>query len=151
MPEEGCSIVYAGHQGRDRESSNPASSSGESGANLTHSRTSASPARHRLRRKPRRGSGATNNRGFDTLTPTEIEVPSVDRHHRVDEVDEPPPRKNYRRRRSPPFCRTGQFRWGSPDYISGERASLAPLFKPITEFVPDSPLEGGGFGPSVPR
>jgi hypothetical protein len=24
------------------------------------------------------------------------------------------------------------------------------LFKPITEFVPDSPLEGDGFEPSVP-
>ena len=31
------------------------------------------------------------------------------------------------------------------------RNTLAPLFKPITEFVPDSPLEGDGFELSVPR
>ena len=45
MPEEGCSIVYAGHQGRDRESSNPASSSWESEANLTHSRDQRKPGK----------------------------------------------------------------------------------------------------------
>jgi hypothetical protein len=151
MPEEGCSIVYGGHQGRDREFESGFLQPG------VRSEPDSLPGPAQARQgtdcggNHGRGSGATNNRGFDTLTPTEIEVPSVDRHHRVDEVDEPPPRKNYRRRRSPPFCRTGQFRWGSPDYISGERASLAPLFKPITEFVPDSPLEEAGFEPSVPR
>jgi hypothetical protein len=35
--------------------------------------------------------------------------------------------------------------------LGGAYPSLAPLFKPITEFVPDSPLEGDGFEPSVPR
>ena len=34
--------------------------------------------------------------------------------------------------------------------LGGAYPSLAPLFKPITEFVPDSPLEEAGFELSVP-
>jgi hypothetical protein len=51
--------------------------------------------------------------------------------------------------------------WVAPRFLVGPSAPLAnafdsaasstPLFKPITEFVPDSPLEGTGFEPSVPR
>jgi len=45
----------------------------------------------------------------------------------------------------------GAQRTPRPSSTRASYPSLAPLFKPITEFVPDSPLEGDGFEPSVPH